>query len=110
MDQGVMLDPPMIFQDNKSTIILSEQGGGKFRNKHLLATQAVVKQAVEQQDVIISSVHTDNMIADLLTKPLEGRKFHRFVKLVLKGLCVCKIMERIVAEIGNTIRQPDTTG
>jgi hypothetical protein len=41
---------------------------------------------------------------------LEGRKFHRFVKLVLKGLCVCKIMERIVAEIGNAIRQPDTTG
>jgi len=110
LDQGVKLDPPMVFQDNKSTIILSEQGGGKFRNKHLRATQAVVKQAVDQQDVIISYIHTDNMIADLLTKPLEGWKFHRFVKLVLKGLCVCKIMERVLTEIENAIRRHDTTG
>lgn len=109
LDQGVKLDVPIVFQDNKSTVILSEQGGGKFRNKHLRATQAVVKQALEQQDVMINYIHTDDRIADLLTKPLEGRKFHRFVKLVLKGLCACKIMERIAAEIGNAIRRPDTT-
>jgi len=39
------------------------------------------------------------MIADLLTKPLEGRKFHRFTKLLMQGLASCAVMMRILAEI-----------
>ena len=78
--QGYKLKVPLIYQDNSSTITLVTEGGGKFRNKHMRALKAVVLDGYERKDYIIEYIKTEEMIADVLTKPLEGYKYYKFTK------------------------------
>ena len=63
---------PKVMQDNQSTISLVTKGGGAPRNKHLRVRQNLVKQAVEMEQIEIEYMSTREMIADSLTKPLQG--------------------------------------
>lgn len=68
--QGYELKTPIIFQDNTSTLTLVEEGGGKFRNKHLRALRGVVEEAIDEGDIQVQYISTNDMVADLLTKHL----------------------------------------
>eukprot|EP00392_Amoebophrya_sp_AT5.2_P019736 g20709.t1 len=76
-DQGLRHIVPTIMQDNMSTITLVTKGGGKYRNKHLKVRQAVVKERVDKGDIKIEYLPTAMMLADTLTKPLQGALFRR---------------------------------
>ena len=82
---------PKVMQDNQSTISLVTKGGGAPRNKHLRVRQNLVKQAVEMEQIEIVYVSTREMIADSLTKPLQGA-----LLIVLND----KIMGRMVSTSG----------
>jgi hypothetical protein len=86
MSQGYDLKTPIVYQDNKSTITLVENGQGKFRNKHLRALQGVVHETMNSKEIEVKYVRTDEMIADLFTKHLAGKKFYKFANQVLKGI------------------------
>jgi hypothetical protein len=58
--------PPLIYQDSTSVISLVMKGGGIVRMKHLRVR-----------------IHTTKMLADGLTKPLEGKAFKDFMKALL---------------------------
>ena len=81
--QGYQLLPPLIYQDNTSTMTLVKEGGGKLRTKHMRAKQAVIKEAIDYEYYQIKHVTTDKMVADVLTKPLGGEAFHKFAKIML---------------------------
>jgi len=82
--QGYELEIPTIFQDNTSTITLvTTATSGKMRNKHLRAQRAAVYEGFERKDYSIDYTSTDEMIADVLTKPMNGTKFHKFAKSLL---------------------------
>ena len=66
---------PVVYQDNTSTITLATKGGGKYRNKYLLVRCASVKEHCDRGDVIVRYLHTKRMLADLLTKALQGALF-----------------------------------
>jgi hypothetical protein len=76
-DQGLRDIVPTIMQDNMSTITLVTKGGGKYRNKHLKVRQALVKERVDKGDIKIVYLPTAMMLADTLTKPLQGALFRR---------------------------------
>ena len=76
-DQGLRDIVPTIMQDNMSTITLVTKGGGKYRNKHLKVRQALVKERVDKGDVKNEYLPTAMMLADTLTKPLQGALFRR---------------------------------
>ena len=59
-------------QDNKSTISLVTRGGAAPRNKLLRVQQNLVKQAIEMKQIEVEYISTREMIADSLTKPLQG--------------------------------------
>jgi hypothetical protein len=63
-DQGLRDMVPTIMQDNMSTITLATKGGGKYRNKHLMVRQAVVKERVDKGDIKIEYQPTAMMLAD----------------------------------------------
>ena len=77
--QGHNLQPPAIYQDNKSTISLVTKGGGKPRTRHLRARQYAVKEQVDAGDFTIEYMITEVMIADVLTKAIQGAKYELFV-------------------------------
>ena len=83
IQQGVELNLPVIFQDNTSTITLVTQGGGKSRNKHLRARQAWVKERHDKKEIKIVHTGTHNMIADALTKPIQGELFRKYVRQIM---------------------------
>jgi hypothetical protein len=76
--QGYDLKVPIVYQDNESMISLVVKGGGKPRTKHMRARQNLVKEMIEKKQVEIVFVRTEQMLADVLTKPLGGMKFHGF--------------------------------
>ncbi len=75
--QGVQA-PIKLFQDNRSTISLVQDGGGKPRTKHLRVRQFRVKEICDVHDISIIYCPTHAMIADVFTKPLQGNVFFDF--------------------------------
>jgi hypothetical protein len=70
-------DSPLILeQDNSSAKILQENGwSSNSRMKHLEIRYFWMKQYIDDKVVQVRWVDTDNMVADLLTKPLQGAAF-----------------------------------
>jgi hypothetical protein len=76
LEQGIVITGlPTIFQDNNSTISLVTQGGGTQRTKHLRVRQHLVKEKIDNKEIIVTYKPTRGMLADVLTKPLQGDLF-----------------------------------
>ena len=61
------------------------KGGGKYRNVHLRVRQRRLMEKIANKELIVSYMPTGNMIADVLTKPLQGLLFLAMVFLLLNG-------------------------
>ena len=81
--QGYKLDKPLTLQDNTSTISLVTKGGGSMRNKHLRSKQAWIRERVQKKELEIRYLGTKMMIADALTKPLQGELFRDHARRLL---------------------------
>ena len=82
-DMHVNLSEPIkIFQDNKSTIIMAVQGGNFKRTKHLICKESYVKERLQPGDIQLKYLPTNQMPADLLTKPLNKGLLARFKTLL----------------------------
>jgi len=83
--QGVPVPVTTIYQDNKSTILLSENGKGSSSRctKHLDVRYFFVTDRIKQGEVKVAYCPTENMLADFFTKPLKGRAFRRMCSIML---------------------------
>jgi hypothetical protein len=69
--QGEKVPPPIIHQDNQSTIAMIKNGGSKSdRTRHMNVRYFWTKERLESGDLTIVYTPTDDMIVDILTKPL----------------------------------------
>ena len=67
---------PIIHQDNKSTILSSSKGAGSSnRTRHVNIRYFWVAQYIEDGTIKVQYTPTTSMIADILTKPLQGALF-----------------------------------
>jgi hypothetical protein len=80
--QGKECEVPLVFQDNTSTITLVTKGGGQYRTKYLRVRQAFVKERVDVGEVTIQYLPTARMLADMLTKALQGALFKELARHV----------------------------
>jgi hypothetical protein len=97
--QGIEMDePPLVLQDNKSTIaIVSEMGRKQARTRHLQARRGVVYEAWKQRKAVdIAYISTKDMVADVFTKPLGGEGFYRFANILLGW--IHPIEERLIQQ------------
>ncbi len=81
--------PPLIFQDSTLSISLVMKCGGIVQTKHDRVRMNLCKEAVDDKRSRIAYIHTTKMLADGLTKPLEGNTF----KVSMKALLGIKKME-----------------
>ena len=77
--QGYSVEQNILFQDNKSTILLATNGrwSSSKRTKHIKSRYFFVKDKVESGELSIEHRPTDQMWSYVLTKPKQGAAFHR---------------------------------
>ena len=76
--QGYSMRPAKIYQDNMSTIALADKGRSTSeRTRHINVRYFFTKDKVESGELVIEYLPTEEMLADLLTKPLQGALFRR---------------------------------
>ena len=84
-DLGYSIDRNVLYQDNKSAILLETNGrksAGK-RSRALNIRYFFMTDQVEKGNVQIEHCPTDAMIGDFMTKPLQGSKFQAFREMIL---------------------------
>lgn len=75
--------PPVIYQDCTAVIALVTECGGVARTKHLRVRMELCREGLQQNRFQILYTMTHKMIADGLTKPLEGQPFLTFASNML---------------------------
>ena len=84
---GMYEQPAIIYQDNMSTIRLSHTGYNTLsKTKHIHMRFFYVKEVADQGHLSIQYLSTDDMVADILTKPLMGYKFILFASMLLNNI------------------------
>jgi hypothetical protein len=79
--------PINIYQDNKSTIIMAIQGATFRRTKHIISRQTYVRERIHNGDIKLTYQPTEDMVADILTKPLPSGTFNRLKKKLYMVQC-----------------------
>ncbi len=83
--QGYPINKNILYQDNKSAILLEENGkkSSSQHTRHLNIRYFFVTDQVQQGLMTIQYCPTDEMVADFMSKPLQGEKFRLFRKEIM---------------------------
>jgi hypothetical protein len=78
--QGYVVNDNVLFQDNKSSILLEKNGkaSSSKRTKHINIRYFFITDRVEKKEVSVVWCPTGDMIGDYATKPLQGAIFCKF--------------------------------
>ncbi len=76
IEQGYNMGPAALRQDNLGTIAMAEKGHSTSKKtRHINIRYFFVTDRISSGEVELSYTSTDEMIADLLTKPIIGEQF-----------------------------------
>ena len=78
--QGYQVQDNILFQDNKSAILLEKNGKALSSKctKHVNIRYFFITDRVDKGDVSLVWCPTGDMIGDFMTKPLQGALFRKF--------------------------------
>jgi hypothetical protein len=85
MAQGYGVTQNLLLQDNKSSMLLEKNGrasSGK-RTRHINIRYYFVTDRVNMKEIEIEWCPTKDMVADFMTKPLQGSHFRRLRDLIM---------------------------
>ena len=84
-EQGYETKDIVLNQDNKSTILMLQNGKNSStkRTRHLDIRYFFLADKVNKKELKIEYCPTDEMIADYFSKPLQGFKFKKFMKQIM---------------------------
>ena len=75
----------VLCQDNKSTICLANKGCSMSeRTRHIKIRYFFIRHYIDANKIVIEYMPTDDMITDIMTKPLHGTTFRKLAN-VLSG-------------------------
>ena len=78
IEQGYVLGPAVIYQDNQSTMALIKNGkSNSDRTRHIAIRFFFVSDRVNNNEIKLEYLETGDMLADILTKPLQGELFRK---------------------------------
>ena len=76
MGDGDHAYPATLYEDNMSAMALAQNGRSTSdRTKHIKLRYFFIKQYLDNGEFILKHCSTERMIADILTKPLQGDHF-----------------------------------
>ena len=86
--QGYKVNDNIVFQDNKSTMLLERNGkaSSSKRTKHINVRYFLITDRISKGEVRVEWCPTAEMVMDFMTKPLQGSTFKRFRDLIMGAL------------------------
>jgi hypothetical protein len=82
--QGYIMLPLVLNQDNMSTIRMIINGkSSSERTRHIEARFFFAHDRLSKKELVLKHCPDPEMVADLLTKPLQGSLFQKFVEILL---------------------------
>ena len=83
--QGYDIKKNILYQDNKSTILLEENGkrSSSKRTRAFNIRYFFLTDQIEKGKIQVEYCPTTEMIADYMTKPLQGKLFEKFRKMIM---------------------------
>jgi hypothetical protein len=89
--QGYQVDENILYQDNKSSILLEKNGkaSSSKRTRHISIRYFFVTDRIAKGELSVELCPTAQMIADFMTKPLQGALFRKFRDIIM-GIEVIK--------------------
>jgi len=94
-DYGFTQDTMAIHCDNTSSINISKNLVQHSRTKHIDIWHHFIRDHVESKEVALVFIPTENQLADILTKPLDGSRFEFLEKPLGHVLGMCLYHARI---------------
>ena len=78
--QGYEVRENIVYQDNQSAILLEKNGkaSSSKRTKHINIRYYFVTDRIKQRELTVEWCPTGDMVADFMTKPLQGALFRKF--------------------------------
>lgn len=99
--------PPMIlYQDNLSTIFLIEKGRStSTRTRHVNIRFYFINDRIKLKEVVVVSKSSEDMVADIMTKPLSRPVFEKLRDILLNN-------DKSIDAVGctNVIQEKEDTG
>ena len=83
--QGYKIDDNILYQDNKSSILLdtNRRGSSGKRTRHINVRYFFIRDRVESKEIRIEYCPTGIMVADYFTKPLQGALFRTLRDMIM---------------------------
>ncbi len=91
MSQGYGVTQNLLLQDNKSSMLLEKNGkasSGKH-TRHINIQYFFITDKVNMKEIEIKWCPTKEMVADFMTKPLQGSRFRR-LRILIMGMASIK--------------------
>ena len=85
MGQGFDVRDNIVYQDNQSTMLLSNNGShssGK-KTRHIEIRYYFITDHIKRKNIHVDYCPTEAMISDFYTKPLQGSQFRKFRDFIL---------------------------
>ena len=84
-EQGYQVDKNVLYQDNKSTILLEKNGkqSSSQRTRAMNICYFFITDQFKRGNMQIEYCPTKTMVADFMTKPLQGAQFKKFKKEIM---------------------------
>ena len=79
-EQGYDMEPSLVYQDNKSAMLLEENGkaSSSRRTKHINVRYFFVTDRIKKGEIRVEHCPTEEMWADINTKPRQGKSWCEF--------------------------------
>ena len=75
---GIRQKRPVLYVDNTPAIQLAKYPVFHSRTKHIAIHYHNIRHAIENEEIEIKYIETDDQLADILTKALSRAKFEPF--------------------------------
>jgi hypothetical protein len=69
--------PVTVYQDNQSAMLMQNGHASFRRSKHIIVRDSFIKEHIDAGKIVLKYLPTEEMCADMLTKPLERQLFNR---------------------------------
>ncbi len=99
LSQGYGFVETLLLQDNKSSILLEKIGkasSGK-RTRHINIRYFFITDRVNRKEIIIGWCPTKKMVADFMTKPLQGSNFRYLIDNIMGRVCSTKPKHDVIS-------------
>jgi hypothetical protein len=108
-DQGYPVEKNILYQDNQSAILLEKNGkkSSSKRTRALNIRYFFIADQVEKGHMLVEYCPTGEMVADFMSKPLQGKLFVKFRDFIMGVSSQAKVSDdRSVLDVKDGVSTP----